>query len=132
MTRGAAHSRSSQALPKSQRIAKRGDFLRTYENGRKEHTRFTVVFLLENGLTHPRLGVTATRKLGKAHVRNRFKRWVREIYRVNRDSIGLGSVSLDIVVNIKTNAADADFRSFSEDLLRGFRRSLRPAPVQKG
>lgn len=132
MTRGDAQPRASLALPKSQRIAKRGDFVRTYEAGRKEHTRFTVVFSLENGLTHPRLGVTATRKLGKAHVRNRFKRWVREVYRLNREPIGLSSVPLDIVVNIKTNAADADFRSFSEDLLRGFRRSIRPPQVHKG
>lgn len=120
-----AAARPSQALPKEQRIAKRSDFVLAYDEGRKEHTRYTVLFIRPNGLAHPRIGITATRKLGKANVRNRVKRWVRETYRLHRDPAGLSSEPLDIVVNIKTNAADADYRSFSEDLVRGLRRAVR-------
>ncbi|HEY5611270.1 MAG TPA: ribonuclease P protein component [Thermoanaerobaculia bacterium] len=113
----------SETLPREQRIAKRRDFVRAYEEGRKEISRYIVVFTLENGLGHPRIGVTATRKIGKAHERNRMKRWVREVYRRERSALGLNPLSVDFVVNVKTNAVDANFRDFAEDLKRVLRRS---------
>lgn len=112
----------SRALPKRERIAKRADFLRTYENGRKQFARFIVVFALENALGHPRIGITATKKLGKANVRNRFRRWVREIYRTNRHDLGFENFPVDVVVNIKSGATSASFEEFSKDLTRALGR----------
>lgn len=112
----------SRALPKRERIAKRADFLRTYENGRKQFARFIVVFATENALGHPRIGITTTKKLGKAHVRNRFRRWVREVYRTNRHGLGLGQLAMDVVVNVKPSAVTASFDDFSKDLIRAFGR----------
>jgi ribonuclease P protein component len=117
----------SEALPKKERIAKRRDFLRAYENGVKHFGRYSVVFVARNDLGHPRIGVTATRKLGKANVRNRTKRWVREIYRRNRAPLGLDGHPVDFVVNIKGSAAVAPFEDFSSDLLRTLRRALAAA-----
>lgn len=117
----------SEALPKKQRIAKRRDFLRAYEQGAKQYGRYSVVFAVQNDLGHPRIGVTATKKLGKANVRNRTKRWVREIYRRNRAPLGLDAHPLDFVVNIKGSAAVAAFEDFSIDLVRTLRRALAAA-----
>jgi ribonuclease P protein component len=39
-----------------------------------------------NGLAFNRLGVTATKKVGKSVVRNRFKRLAREFFRLNQAS----------------------------------------------
>lgn len=109
---------SPESLPAQERIAKRRDFLRAYEEGRKEFARYTVVFALPNGLGHPRIGITVTRKAGKAHVRNRLRRWVRETYRRIRSEVGLESRSIDLVVNVKPAAAGCTFHEFSEDLKR--------------
>jgi ribonuclease P protein component len=109
---------SSQSLPAQERIARRRDFLRAYEEGRKEFARYSVVFALPNGLGHPRIGVTVTRKAGKANVRNRLRRWVRETYRRTRSEAGLESRGLDLVVNVKPAAAGCTFQEFSEDLKR--------------
>ena len=112
----------SEGLPKRKRLAKRSDFLRVYETGRKSFSRFCVLFVAANDLPYTRLGITATKKLGKANVRNRFKRWTREIYRRQRGPLGLDDRSLDLVVNVKPNAAAADFRDYSADLQRALRR----------
>src|SRR5438034_1888106 len=74
----------SEALPKEKRLAKRREFLRVYETGRKVFSRYCVLFFAGNDLPFSRLGITATKKLGKANVRNRLKRWTREVYRRQR------------------------------------------------
>jgi ribonuclease P protein component len=112
----------SEALPKEKRLAKRREFLRVYESGRKLFSRYSVLFVAPNGLPHSRIGITATKKLGKANVRNRLKRWTREVYRRQREPLGLDPRSLDVVVNVKPNAAQASFLEFSEDLGRALQR----------
>lgn len=107
-----------EALPKDKRLAKRREFVSVYESGRKVFSRYTVLFVTANDLPHTRIGVTATKKLGKANVRNRLKRWTRETYRRHREPLGLDARSFDIVVNVKPNAASASFADYSRDLAR--------------
>ena len=112
----------SEALPKEKRLAKRREFLRVYETGRKLFTRYCVVFFADNELPFSRMGVTATKKLGKANVRNRLKRWTREVYRRLRGPLEFDQKALDLVINVKPNAVDADFRDYSSDLERSLRK----------
>lgn len=81
-----------------------------------------VLFASGNELGVTRIGITATKKVGKAHDRNRLKRWVREIYRTHRDRLRLGHAPVDIVVNLKASANKTTFEEFSGDLARVFRR----------
>ncbi len=108
----------SEALPKEKRLAKRREFLRVYETGRKLFSRYCVVFFAANERSFSRVGVTVTKKLGKANVRNRLKRWTREIYRRQRAPLELDRSALDLVINVKPNAAAAEFRDYSSDLER--------------
>jgi ribonuclease P protein component len=118
----AAAGRKSEALPRPKRLAKRRDFLRVYETGRKIFSRYTVLFFASNDLSHSRLGVTATKKLGKANARNRLKRWTREVYRRRREPLSLDARRFDIVVNVKPNAAGIAFSDYSDDLSRALQR----------
>jgi ribonuclease P protein component len=113
-----------QALPKEKRLAKRREFLRVYETGRKLFSRYSVLFFAANALSHSRVGITATKKIGKANVRNRLKRWTREVYRRQREPLGLDGHSLDFVVNVKPNAAQAAFADFRADLERVLARAI--------
>jgi ribonuclease P protein component len=115
-------SASSEALPKEKRLAKRREFLRVYEAGRKLFSRYSVLFFAANGLPYSRIGITATKKSGKANVRNRLKRWTRETYRRQREPLGIDARALDVVVNIKPNAAQAAWPDFSLDLQRALKR----------
>lgn len=110
--------RPCEALPKQKRLAKRREFLHVYETGRKLFSRYTVLFLAANELPFSRLGITATKKLGKANVRNRLKRWTREVYRRQRQPLDLDVAALDLVVNVKPTARDASFEDYRRDLER--------------
>lgn len=112
----------SEALPKQNRLAKRREFVTVYETGRKQFSRYAVLFFVANGLSHSRIGITATKKSGKANVRNRLKRWTREVYRRLREPLALDALGLDIVVNVKPNAADATFQDYGRDLTRALER----------
>lgn len=116
--------RASEGLPRSGRIQKRADFLLTYENGAKTHGRFVVVFVCGNARDQSRLGVTVTRKLGKAVARNKAKRWVREVYRRCRLGPLPAGKQIDIVVNVKPSAVDVPFREFAADLVRVLERAV--------
>lgn len=83
---------------REQRVRKRADFERAYASGVKIVRRPFVLFARPNGLEHGRLGVTATRKIGNAVIRNRARRLVREAYRKVRDSLPGGH---DFVVVVR-------------------------------
>ena len=116
-----------ETLPKERRLAKRREFLRVYEAGRKHFSRFAVLFSAGNGLSHSRLGITATKKVGSAVVRNRLKRWTREVYRRARDPLGIDARALDIVINVKGNAAETSFEEFSRELSRALEKVVTEA-----
>ena len=79
-------------------MRKRRDFEKAYEEGKKVVTPEFALFARPNGLVHSRLGITTTRRLGKAVVRNRARRLVREAFRTRREEIPPG---LDLVFVVR-------------------------------
>ena len=96
---------------------RRADFLRATRDGRRVVTEYFLVFVLDRrdeGQT--RLGITVTRKVGRAVQRNRIKRLVREWFRGRRDRMG----SCDLVVIAKQGfPAGLRQQQVGEDLDRG-------------
>ncbi len=89
-------------LPKESRIAKRADFLRVYEQGKRFEGRFMTVFILPSKRGLHRVGVTATKKaIGKAHERNRAKRLLRESFRLSRSELNAIADKFDWVLNAR-------------------------------
>lgn len=103
------------AFPKNFRLLRRAEFRRVYEEGQRRSASLCTVFLLSNGLPHSRLGVTVPARVGKAVLRNRIKRRLREIFRINRPAIAPG---WDIVVNPRTQAAEAAFEKLAKEFLK--------------
>jgi ribonuclease P protein component len=60
-----------------------------------------------------RLGLVVSRKVGKAHARNRVKRVVREYFRTHRHTF---RVSVDIVVVAKRGAAELETEALYREL----------------
>jgi len=104
----------TNTFPKDVRLRTAAEFNEVYSKGAKRIARLFVVFALQNGLEYSRFGLTTPRKLGKAHVRNRIKRTVREILRTSRAAIPTG---FDFVVNPRRSAPKCDIEELRRDLL---------------
>jgi ribonuclease P protein component len=108
------------------RLRRRADFLRCYRTGRRRTGSLSILYFVPNVEGRPRLGVTASRKVGNSVVRHRLKRRIRETY---RRWPGRGEIpALDLVVHLKPEAAKADPRIFAEDLIRLWRGTVQRAP----
>lgn len=76
------------SFKKSERILKRSDFVRLFKDGHRIHCEHFFVHYLKNGQGELRLGITVSKKVGCAVIRNRIKRLVREYFRLHKAQIG--------------------------------------------
>lgn len=67
---------------------------------------YLVLYARRNRTATNRVGITVGKKLGKAHVRNRTRRRIREVYRLNEERFSPG---WDIVLVARSKAVDAEF-----------------------
>ena len=67
---------------------------------------YLVLYARKNKTGENRVGITVSKKLGKAYVRNRVRRRFREVYRLNEEKFQPG---WDIVVVARTKSIHADF-----------------------
>jgi ribonuclease P protein component len=107
---------TGQRLPSEERLRRRADYLRCYRTGRRRHGALAILYFVPNQIGHPRIGITASRKVGNAVLRHRLKRRIKEIYRRWDDRGKLPP--LDLVVHLKPEAGGADLRTFRAELLR--------------
>ena len=75
---------------------------------------FLVLYARPNRSQSNRIGITVSKKLGKAHIRNRVRRRLREVYRLNEDLFAPG---WDIVVVARSAAIGADFHKLTQGYL---------------
>jgi len=115
--------RGAESLRPEERLTRGGDYQKAYRHGRRRHGSLWILHWTSNELQHPRLGVTVSRKVGKAVVRVRTKRRIREIYR--RWSERRRLPPIDVVVHVKPAAAAASFTEMERELQSGLRSLVR-------
>ena len=72
---------------------------------------YLVLYARKNRTDTNRVGITVSKKLGHAVVRNRVRRRLREVYRLNEDKFQPG---WDIVVVARTRAIYAEFAQLTD------------------
>lgn len=95
-------------------IKENAAFRRLYYKGKSAGNRFLVIYCLPNRLGIVRLGLTVSTKLGHAVVRNRMRRRLREIVRLNMSYFMTG---YDIVIVARSAAVEADFGALTHACL---------------
>jgi ribonuclease P protein component len=108
-------SPEGENYPRTARIARRGEFQVVYSTGTRRTSPNFVVFVRANGLGHSRFGISMKKGLGGAVVRNRVRRQVREMLRLNRKEIPAG---WDIVVHPRHPAIHGRFADLTAELLK--------------
>ncbi len=74
-------------FPKEDRIRKRYEFLEFYSVGKAVHSSGFILVYKSGQSDRSRIGITVSRKVGNAVVRNRIKRRIREYYRFHRMAV---------------------------------------------
>ena len=110
---------SAFPLTKAVRPLRRADFQRLSKYGRTIHGDHFLVTYCRNSLGDLRLGVTVSKRVGCAVIRNRIKRLVREYFRLNK---ALFDDTYDMNVIARADAANLSSQEINQTLEIIFRK----------
>ena len=95
-------------------------FQRLYSKGTSCSDKNIVIYFLPNRFSINRLGITVSKKMGCAVLRNRTKRLIRECYRLNEEKVKSG---YDIVIVARKHIVDADFHAVIASFVKLMKKS---------
>ncbi len=101
-------------FPSAYRVQRAADFRRAFRRRLSAADERMVIYGHANGLPHPRLGLSVSRRMGGAVVRNRWKRLLREAFRLSRERLPAG---VDLIV-IPRPEAEPSLRQLMDSLPR--------------
>ena len=105
-------------------IKENKDFRRIYAKGKSYASGILVTYVIRNRTRGVRIGITTGKKIGKAVLRNRSRRIIREAFREISDSVKNG-YDIVFVARAKTPFVK------SYDILRSMKKELKEAGVLK-
>lgn len=104
---------ATHSFPKDNRILNRSDFVNLNRSGQRLYTKHFTIIFKRNGLGRTRLGITVSKRTGKAVKRNTIKRLIREFYRT---SMPLFPQGYDIVIVAKKDVSRFGFHRIKDEL----------------
>jgi ribonuclease P protein component len=112
-----------QRLRSSERLRQPRDYQCVFQRGKKLVAPAFVLYVLPERVSCSRLGMAVSKRIGKAVVRNRVKRHLREVFRRQKGRL---HVPCDVVIVARRQAAQttaADFRRQFLTLLRRYQQA---------
>jgi ribonuclease P protein component len=100
-------------------LKKNHEFKRLYNKGKSAASKCVAVYCRRNGSVENRLGITVSTKLGGAVQRNRIRRRLKEIYRLNEKALSKGH---DIVIVARMRSRYASYSELESSVMTLFRK----------
>ena len=100
-------------MKRRSRLLRSADFDRTLRSGRRAASEYLALFVSDNEVGRPRVGLAVSRKLGNAVVRNRIKRRLRELI---RPLLTRAEGGCDVVIVARARAVDAEFGRLRQEI----------------
>lgn len=105
----------SERFPRSRRLRGEGTFRSQFRQGRLVRSGWLSLIGLANGESTTRFGCVVRRKTAPSGVvRNRLKRWLREAFRRNQETLPVG---WDLLAMVVRNPSELTFRTVEETFL---------------
>ncbi|MBP2623807.1 ribonuclease P protein component [Streptococcus oricebi] len=102
-------------MKKSYRVKSEKDFNAIFKRGQNFANKKFVIYKLEKGeQRHFRVGLSVSKKLGNAVVRNRIKRLIRHVLLAHKASL---EQELDFVVIARKGVESLDYQGLEKNLL---------------
>lgn len=103
----------SARFTKQSRLLKKFQFLRVVRYGKRHVGNFLFIESIQNRSKHARLGITVSKKYGKAVDRNRFKRLIRETFRLSEKRLVSG---IDLHIKPRHKVKATEFKAIKAEL----------------
>lgn len=94
-------------------LKKPSEFSRVYKKGKSYADRNLVLYKLHGTAEGSRLGLSISKKVGKSVVRNRVRRLIKEVYRLNCPD----DPKFDYIIIARVGAANATYKEIEKSFL---------------
>ncbi|PBH43664.1 ribonuclease P protein component [Clostridioides difficile] len=86
-------------------LKKDSDFRKVYKHGKSFANKYLVIYILKNKSDYSRVGISVSKKVGKAITRNRVRRLIKEAYRLNIDEKIKPGYDIVFIARVSSKAA---------------------------
>ncbi len=111
-----------QSLSKKEKLRSSEDFIKAYREGKRIKLPGITIITVKNSLPYCRIGISVSKKFGKAVKRNRAKRLIRELFRRNKQIFPLGH---DLIFMPHRKCLCLGWKELETNLARAFKASNR-------
>jgi ribonuclease P protein component len=99
---------------KKYKIRKNREFRNVYKKGKSISNRYLVLYVKKNGKNLSRLGISVSKKVGKAVTRNKVKRRIRESYKLYSSEVSKG---YDVIFIARVSSNNKDFKVINDSVV---------------